>query len=68
MPRIDSRLCHEEEGECFAQVRDKKCGLLSETYAPGKCPFKKEYKDITDGKEYPFDPLYGTTLKKEVSV
>ena len=53
---IDSR-------HCFAKRRqgaEAYCGLLTETYAKdGACPFCKEFRDVTNGVVYPYDPNYG---------
>ena len=47
--------CNEETNTCFAQSKNHPgiCTLLSSSYPEGHCPFKKRYRDETDGVYYP---------------
>ena len=64
---LGKKYCHEDPKCCFAQYEDLdgnlKCRILSETYPPGKCKFKKADREYTDGVRYPFDPFYGSAFK-----
>ena len=44
-----------ETGICFAQSRNHPgtCTLLSSSYPEGHCPFRKPYRDETNGVYYP---------------
>ena len=52
--------CKDTTGPCFARY-DGKCRILAETKP--NCPFKKEDKEITNGKRYPYNPNYAGTTK-----
>lgn len=58
-------LCYEKSRPCFAKTSDGKCRCLYITgFGDGKCPFCKQYSDVTDGEVYPFDDSYGKGYKK----
>lgn len=40
-----------DERTCFAR-KNGRCTLLSDSYAPGRCPFCKEFRDVTGGRVY----------------
>lgn len=40
-----------DERTCFAR-KNGKCTLLSDSYPPGRCPFCKEFRDVTGGRVY----------------
>lgn len=43
--------CNEETRKCFAN-KDGNCTLLKTNYPKNECPFCKEKRYITDGKDY----------------
>ena len=48
-----------DERPCFAR-RYSRCSLLMETYAPERCPFCKEFRDVSGGDVYEYKPhLFG---------
>lgn len=53
-------ICLDTEGACFARSKAGKCNALKE--CSEHCRFKKPTMTVTNGKEYPINPLYiGTT-------
>ena len=59
-----------EDSICFAQSRHNPgtCTLLSSSYPAGHCPFKKRYRDETDGKYYPVLTAEALISKREKMV
>lgn len=52
--------CLDTDGACFARSKYGKCAVLNE--CPERCAFKKASASVTNGKNYPINPLYiGTT-------
>lgn len=45
---------------CFGQNKKHECTVLTETYPTDKCPFCKPKRTVTDGKEYPWNSMYGS--------
>ena len=52
--------CLDTEGACFARTKYGNCSVLNE--CSERCAFKKASASVTNGKNYPINPLYiGTT-------
>ena len=52
--------CLDTEGACFARTKYGNCTVLNE--CSERCAFKKASASVTNGKNYPINPLYiGTT-------
>lgn len=52
--------CLDTDGECFARTKYGNCTVLNE--CSERCAFKKASASVTNGKNYPINPLYiGTT-------
>ena len=43
-------VCHDDR-PCFAR-KNSRCYVLSDTYPPERCPFCKEFRDVTGGTTY----------------
>ena len=51
---------------CFAArdiMGERCCDLLTKAYYPGKCPFEKRTREITNGEIYPHNPDYALWLE-----
>lgn len=48
--------CNDKNGDCFARDKHGKCAILKE--CPHNCGFKKPTATKTNGRDYPFNPLY----------
>lgn len=52
--------CLDTEGACFARTKYGNCSVLNA--CSERCAFKKASASVTNGKNYPINPLYiGTT-------
>ena len=52
--------CLDTDGACFARTKYGNCTVLNE--CSERCAFKKASASVTNGKNYPINPLYiGTT-------
>ena len=48
--------CLDTDGACFARTKYGNCTVLNE--CPERCAFKKASASVTNGKNYPINPLY----------
>ena len=48
--------CLDTEGVCFARTKYGNCSVLNE--CSENCRFKKPTATKTNGRDYPFNPLY----------